>query len=140
MFDLEAALENWAEAMAKSSKVDEPQREEILDHLRLSVERRVDAGLTSESAFSAAVAEFGQSAEISREYFDRAGLLVVGRVVGALIWAGAMLAFAAAGYEVMTWLILGYAATVFVPLELYQMRLNRRLDPATSSLRWRHHG
>jgi len=140
MFDLEAALGNWAEAMAKSRKVDEPQREEMLDHLRLSVERRVDAGSTPERAFSAAVVEFGQSAEISREYSDRAGLLVVGRVVGALIWARASLTFGATGYEAMAWLILGYAATVFVPLELYQMRLNRRLDLGTSSLGWRGHG
>lgn len=139
LFDLESALVNWAEAMAKSLKVDEHQRQEMFDHLRLSVQSRIEAGSSPESAFSAAVADFGQSDEISHEYVDRAGLLVVGRVVGALIWAGAILAFAASGYEVMTWLILGYAATVFVPLELYQMRLNRRLDLGTSSLGWRGH-
>jgi len=139
-FDLESALLKWAKAMTKSRKVDSRQREEMLDHLRLSVQSRIEAGSTPESAFSAAVADFGQSDEISREYVDRARLLAVGRVVGALIWAGAILGFAAAGYEVMTWLILGYGATVFVPLELYQIRLNRRLDVGTSSLRWRGHG
>jgi len=140
LFDLESALVNWAEAMAKSLKVGDRQREEMFDHLRLSVQNRVDAGSTPESAFSAAVADFGQSDEISREYVDRAGLLVVGRVIGALIWAGAMFALAASGYEVTTWLVLGYVATVFVPLELYQMRLNRRLDVGTSSCGWRRNG
>lgn len=140
LFDLEAALQSWAGAMAKSSKVDHRQQEEMLDHLRLSAESLIQAGLTPESAFSAAVAEFGQSNEIVAEYADRARMLSVVNVVGALIWAGVILASSGFGYDATNWLVLGWVATVLLPSSLCQERLRRRLDPGTSELGSHRHG
>ena len=109
-FDLDAAIQAWADLAIKEHCVDTQHVDELKDHLYCEVESRVAAGMSSEVAFSCAVDNLRQHPLLDAKYKSKSRLfnklieLECGKtaspgeyrrgrllVTQSLLWAAAML-------------------------------------------------
>jgi hypothetical protein len=72
MFHLDSAITEWRQKMAADGLKDCGLLDELESHLRDDVDRRVQSGLTSESAFREAARQLGRP-EILRQEFSKIG-------------------------------------------------------------------
>lgn len=151
--DLEALLDEWIRDAAIAEPELAPHLPEIADHLRSAAAARITEGDDPAIAFAAAIEQFGDPRELSREFakprnpFGRAlwwladeqhemrgDLTLAGSWIGmSALWAAAMIVTPWLGAPLdQNWMIVGWAATTFGPLTALDVKV-RRMRAARSS-------
>jgi hypothetical protein len=87
MYNLEEQIADWRNELANSESIFPENIDELEDHLRASISRLVEQGLSDEEAFFVAARRIGTSTELSREFL---------KVNGNLIW-----------FQRLSWMIFG---------------------------------
>jgi hypothetical protein len=72
MFDLEQAIADWRQGMLDRGIGSPVPLEELENHLREDIERRIEAGTSEQMAFETTVTRMGRGDELKKE-FVRAG-------------------------------------------------------------------
>ena len=68
MFDLEQAIADWRQQMLAAGIQSPAPLEELENHLREEIERRLKSGLEGQMAFEIAAQQMGQASAIKREF------------------------------------------------------------------------
>ena len=148
VFDLEQEVTAWADELVTAEPSLEPVIDELIDHVRTSVESRMAANVPGEEAFASAIGQFDQPEYLAREFRRTcrawpAALLAgeiastdnrqahryiaVAWILMSLAWATAMVLmgqFFEGNY--LNWLTAGWVLTTFLPLSTLQARLSAR--------------
>jgi hypothetical protein len=143
---LNELLDQWSREALETQPSLATHLEEIADHLHSDVEARVTSGQPLAAAFAAAVDQFGDLGDLSREFAKSAHL--PGRMFGwladdrhttrgdlsigaswigmSLLWAIAIIASPIAGFELtVNWMLVGWFSTTVGPLTALEFKLRR---------------
>jgi hypothetical protein len=105
VFDVNKAIADWRNGVAKVSKIGGDDLDELESHLHDHVEQLIEQGLTAQEAFSQAASQLGDADGLQREYSkvgkDKFGLL--GFTNGRIL---AMSNVNDSGQRRLTWLLL----------------------------------
>jgi len=136
---LDALIEGWTDEVRAAEPSLAPYLAEVADHLRSSVEAHLESGGSLDAAFAAAVDEFGDPRDLSREFAKsrrwpgrvlvwladerhetRGDLTISGAWIGfSLAWSIALFVSPLVGVPLTAeWMVVGWLATTFAPLSI----------------------
>ena len=156
MFDLEQAIQDWKLTFRPDSSIGPDGVQEVESHLRESIERLQDSGLSMHEAFAVGLHRLGLTAELEREFAKNQPVVawqtrLVWMVGGYLAFtlfrggASAIVAFAGAGMAYA-----GVSATIAGPIAVavlvaawagllvisYRVLLNRECASCRFTWKW----
>ncbi len=69
MFNLEKEISKWKKSLRKNPSLEDGYIEELESHLREEINKKINEGLSEQSAFKQAVEKIGQANSIGNEYY-----------------------------------------------------------------------